>query len=70
MIAALAETYPSMSDGQDNRRAAVLHKLPRRLAEAGSEGTRATRLQNRALPGFFRRKESIERHHRRDVGCF
>src|SRR5262249_28326624 len=39
-IAALAETYPSGSDGQANRRAAVLHKLPHRLAAAGSEGTR------------------------------
>ena len=39
-IAALAETYPSMSDGSGNRRAAVLHNSRAALREAGSEGTR------------------------------
>jgi hypothetical protein len=66
---ALAETYSSTSDGQGHRRAAVLQQP---LASSRRSEIRVTRPPGcrPGASGFFRRKESIERHHRRDVGCF
>jgi len=45
-IAALAETYPSLSDGSGNRRAAVL-QTPAPQLRSGFRGHPATRLQTR-----------------------